>query len=97
MQDKFILVGIDFSLDCFNRDWAKLSPEHQKEARKAFGEMILCEVMPAKLHFHKLSGYDVFTIHATRDDKIIASFKIKGRVAIMRRIGLHDRIDDNPE
>lgn len=97
MRDKNILEGIDVSLDCFKRDWAKLSAEQQKEARKSFGEMILCERMPARLHFHKLSGFDVHTIHATRDDKIKASFKIEAKVAIMRRIGLHDKIDKDPE
>ena len=59
--------------------------------------MILCERMPARLHFHKLHGFDVHTIHATADDKIKASFKIVNRVAVMRRIGLHDKIDKEPD
>jgi len=98
MPPVYILRAVDVGADSFVSCWKKLGPEIQREARKFVSEMILCERMPAKLHFHKLDGYkDIWTIHVTSDDKYKASFTIKDGVAVMRRIGLHDWIDKNPK
>jgi len=98
VSETYILTGINTSAACFQSDWKKLSPQIQAEARKAFGLMLMqVDRMPGKLHFHKLSGFDSWTIHVTSDDKYKASFKIVNGVAIMRRIGLHDKIDKDPE
>ena len=98
MPPAYILKAVDFGLDSFTNSWKKLEPPVQKEARKLIAEMTLCERLPAKLHFHKLEGFkDIWTIHVSADDKYKASFTIKEGVAIMRRIGLHDWIDKNPE
>ncbi len=98
MPPKYILTAVDFGADSFTSSWKKLTPQVQKEARKLIGEMTLCEKMPAKLHFHKLEGFDgIWTVHVTADDKYKASFTIENGVAKMRRVGLHDWIDKNPE
>lgn len=98
MPPEYILRAVDFGAESFRNGWKKLSPEIQKEARKFIGEMTLCERMPAKLHFHKLEGFDgIWTIHVTSNDKYKASFTIKDGVAYMRRIGPHDWIDKSPE
>jgi mRNA-degrading endonuclease YafQ of YafQ-DinJ toxin-antitoxin module len=98
MPPNFIIEAVDFSNPVFQRCWKKLGPQTQKEARKAICEMMLCEQMPAKLHFHKLSGFDdIWTIHVTADDTYKASFTIKAKTAHFRRVDYHDKLDKDPE
>lgn len=98
MTPRIICHAVDFGAESFTRSWKRLDESTKAQAKVAFGQMLNCERMPAKLHFHKLGGFkDVWTIHITSDDQYKASFTLKDGVAYMRRVGQHDKIDKNPE
>lgn len=97
MSERYLVTRVDCNAASFQNSWKKLPEDVKREARKFLAEMMLCERLPAKLHCHKLGGYeDIWTIHVTTNSVYKASFTLKDGVATMRRIALHDHIDANP-
>lgn len=94
-----IIRRVDANSPVFKRTFKGLPREVQAQAVEAFkGFFLPPEERPAKLHFHKLRGFeDIWTIHISTDDRYKASFKLDGDVATMRRCGTHEEIDKNPE
>ncbi|MGJ8513149.1 hypothetical protein R84981_002758 [Carnimonas sp. R-84981] len=81
----------------FLREFKKLSPAIKSEAAKAIEDLTVFP-QPARLRLEKLKGLknpDIYTIHLTRNHSHKASFEIRGKTAVMRRVGTHKQIDDN--
>lgn len=92
-----LVTGVDMTATSWQNTWKKLSPDIQREAHKSFGELLMCNPFPAKLHCHKLQGYaDIYTMHIFSRSNYKASFKLVGQTAIFRRVAPHDEVDDNP-
>ncbi len=92
-----IISEVNLNLESFVRSFKKLPNEIKEQAKKNIKALVDAQQMPARLHFHKLHGFDdIYTIHLCSDSTYKASFKIVDGVAIFRRAGKHDRIDSNP-
>lgn len=60
---------------------------------------LLKDPIPGKYDFKKLRGYrnpDLYTITISGNHAYKMSMAISGGVAILRRVGTHKEIDDNP-
>lgn len=92
-----LVTGVDMNAASWQRCWKKLSPDIQREAHRFLGELLMCNPFPAKLHCHKLQGYDdIYTMHICTQSNYKASFKLVGQIAYFRRAAPHDVVDDNP-
>lgn len=60
---------------------------------------LLKDPIPAHLDFKKLKGYrnpSIYTITICSNHAYKLSMEIKDGVAILRRVGTHKQIDENP-
>lgn len=60
---------------------------------------LMRDPLPSKLDFKKLKGYknpNVYSVTICGNHAYKLSFEIKDEVAILRRVGTHKQIDDNP-
>ncbi len=110
MKKQRLIRSLNYDSERFQRTFEGLKPDVMKEARRAFGEMILTDIdnPPAKLHLHALAGREVksalapqkrvkiYTVHITSNDSYKASFTFEDGCAYMRCCGPHDDIDKNP-
>lgn len=80
----------------FNKDIKRLDRKIAEKALRKIGALT-GDPIPPGLVFEKLRGKDrppIYTIHVNGNFKV--SMTIEGNEAILRRIGVHDLIDDNP-
>lgn len=97
MASEYVIKGLVLDAPSFVNSFKRLPEGIKKEARRLIGEMVMQERMPAKLHFHKLSGHDnIWTIHISSNDTYKASLTIKDGIAHFRKAGVHDEIDKHP-
>ena len=82
----------------FKRDFKRLPVEVKKQVKEALGAL-LESPPPSWIRFEKLKGYrnpNIFSIHATRNHSYKISFELDGDVAVLRRVGSHKKIDEQP-
>lgn len=110
MSGKNLILKVDGGNATFQKTFAKLKPQHRKEANIAFGTLFMLDTdqAPAKLHFHPLKNctapsvldpakrVKVYTIHITTDDTYKASFTLENGTAYLRVCGEHDDVDKSP-
>jgi len=72
-------------------------------AERALAEAAILDLLkdpiPGRLDFKKLKGYkrpNIFTITIAGNHAFKISMEISDGVAILRRVGTHRQIDDNP-
>ncbi len=76
----------------------KLSPENLELAKQAMRDLMLPEI-PRKYNFKNLEGYysrNLFTITFGVNHASKISMAVVNGVAILRRVGTHKEIDENP-
>ena len=89
---------VDASLGGFQRCLKKIPADIRPAANEAIADL-LCDSLPGRLGFKKLSGHrnpGIYTITIGGNHAYKLSMEIKGGVAILRRIGTHKEIDGNP-
>ena len=87
---------INVSLKGFQRSLKKCAV--RGEATAAIAAM-LEDPLPVHLKFKKLNGYRnpaLYSITICNNQSHKISFEIRDEVAILRRVGTHKQIDDNP-
>jgi hypothetical protein len=60
---------------------------------------LLLDPLPLRLDFKKLKGYknpNIYTVTICGNHAYKLSFEIKNEIAILRRVGTHKQIDENP-
>ena len=90
--------SINPTLPGFQRSLRKLSPEARSLANQAILDLMLPEI-PGKYGFKKLGGYrnpNVFTIMLGGNHAYKMSMEIDKGVAVLRRVGTHRELDQNP-
>jgi len=88
--------SIDPSLPGFKRSLKKAN--NKEIINKAITDLLL-DPIPAHLDFKKLKGYrnpNIFTITICGNHSYKLSMEIKNEIAILRRVGTHKEIDNNP-
>ncbi len=98
MQRPRPFSAVNPTLPGFQRSLKKLSPEARSLANQAILDLMLPEI-PGKYGFKKLSGYrnpNVFTIMLGGNHAWKMSMEIDNGVAILRRVGTHKELDENP-
>jgi hypothetical protein len=88
--------SIDPTLPGFKRSLKKAN--NREAIEKAIVDLLL-DPIPGHLDFKKLSGYrnpSIFTITICGNHSHKLSMEIKDGVAILRRVGTHKEIDNNP-
>jgi hypothetical protein len=90
--------AVNPTLPGFQRSLRKLSPEARALAERAILDLMLPEI-PGKYGFRKLGGYrnpNVFTIMLGGSHAYKMSMEIDKGTAILRRVGTHKELDQNP-
>lgn len=91
------IKGVVADADSFKKSFSRLPENIKIQARANIGELFMVEEIPAKLHFHKLSGHKgIWTMHLTPCSRYKASFEFVDGHVIFRKAGLHDDIDKSP-
>jgi hypothetical protein len=88
--------AVDPSLSGFKKSLKRFA--ERELAEQAIQDLLL-DPLPGRFDFKKLKGYNnpnVYTITISSNHAFKMSFEIKDEVAILRRVGTHKQIDDNP-
>ena len=89
---------VDASPTGFQRSFKKLSPEIKELVYTAIKELY-GDPIPRRLDFKKLKTHrnpSVWTVTISGNHAYKMSMEIRDGVAILRRVGTHKQIDDNP-
>lgn len=88
--------AVDPTLPGFQRSLKKVS--NRELVDEAIADLLL-DPLPGRFDFKKLKGYknpNIFTITISGNHAYKLSMEIRDGVAILRRVGTHKEIDDNP-
>ena len=86
------------TLPGFQRCLKKIPRDMRELVDSAIADL-LDDPLPGRFDFKKLTGYKnpaVFTITIGGNHAYKLSMEIKGEAAILRRVGTHKQIDENP-
>lgn len=97
MSDGIIIIkGVVLDAKSFINSFKKLPGNIKEQAKENIKSMIGVERMPAKLHYHKMQGCEIWCIHISSCSKYKASFTVDNNIATFRKAGEHDKIDRSP-
>ncbi len=88
--------AIDASSKGFQRSLRKFA--ERAMAEDAILDMLL-DPMPSRFDFKKLKKYknpNIYSVTISGNHAFKISFEIANEIAILRRVGTHKQIDDNP-
>lgn len=91
-----IIKSVKLDAPSFINSFKKLPANIQYQAKENIKSMLGVEKMPAKLHYHKMKGCEIWCIHISTCSKYKASFTVENNIATFRKAGEHDRVDRSP-